>query len=184
MHASKTTRQNECNKNMTTITQFNARAKMRHDYSDMIQVRYPHPNGENFDTWVSGEEIMARLKTQDRERLIKSFSQKDLPQTRAALKKEAQKGMEAAKKKARRSFKDRLADVVGDQIGGNIFGDTLADNIRGVDSNVDPRERERQQWQNRLRDKAFRAMALELAWIDLAGTMPDEGDEAEPDDWI
>lgn len=157
---------------------------MRHDYSDMVQVRYAHPNGENFDAWVSGEEIMARLKTHDRERLIKSFSQKDLPQTRAAVKKELQKGLETGKKKAQRSLKERLADAVNDQIGGNIFGDTLADNIRGVDSNIDPYEREKALWQNRLRDEAFRKIALQLAWIQLEGTMPDEGSETESNDWI
>lgn len=169
---------------MTTQQQFHTRAKMRHDYSDMIQVRYIHPNGETFDTWVSGEEVMARLKTRDRERMIKSFSQKDLPQTRAALKKELQKGIEAGKKKARRSIKERLSDVVSDQIGGNIFGDTLADNIRGVDSNIEPHDREKALWQVRLHDKTFRTLVLELAWINLDGTLPDERDEKKLGDWV
>ncbi len=92
--------------------------------------------------------------------------------------------METGKEKAKRSLKDRLANTINDQIGGNIFGDTLADNIRGVDSNSDPHDREKTLWQSHLRDEAFRAIVLELAWIDLAGTMPDEGHEAEPDDWI
>jgi len=165
---------------MTTFNQFCARAKMRHDYSDMIQVRYPHPVGENFDAWVSGEEVMQRLDTQARERLIKSFSQKNWQEAKEAARQEIEKGQE----KARRSLKDRLADIVSDQIGDNIFGDTLADNVRGVDSNVDAYEREKAIWQNRLHDESFRTMALELAWINLAGTLPEENDEKNDDNWV
>lgn len=165
---------------MTTFNQFCAGAKMRHDYSDMIQVRYPHPSGENFDTWVSGEEVMQRLDTQARERLIKSFSQKNWPEVKDAARQELEKG----KEKVRRSLKDRLADVVSDQIGGNIFGDTLADNVRGLDSNADAYGREKAVWQDRLRDESFRAIALELAWIDLAGTLPEETDDTNLDDWV
>ncbi len=165
---------------MTNFNQFCAGAKMRHDYSDMIQIRYPHPNGENFDTWISGEEVMQRLDTQARERLIKSFSQKNWPEAKDALQQEVEKG----KDKARRSLKDRLADTISDQIGGNILGDTLADNVRGVDSNVDAYDREKAIWQNRLRDESFRAIVLELAWIDLAGSFPDENDEKSLDDWV
>jgi hypothetical protein len=80
-------------------------------------------------------------------------------------------------------LKDRLADMVEDNIGGNIFGDTLADNIRGVDSSADPREQEKALWQQRLTNDGFRAVTLELAWINLEGTFPDEP-TAEPDDWI
>lgn len=165
---------------MTHFNQFCNGAKMRHDYSDMLQVRYPHPNGEDFDAWVSGEEVMQRLDTQARERLIKSFSQKNWPEAQDALRQEVEKG----KDKARRSLKDRLADTLSDQIGGNIFGDTLADNVRGLDSNVDAYDREKAVWQNRLRDKSFRAIVLELAWIDLAGSFPDENDEKSLDDWV
>ncbi|MFQ5436779.1 MAG: hypothetical protein ACE5FD_18135 [Anaerolineae bacterium] len=165
---------------MTTYNQFRAGAKTRHDYADMIQVRYSHPNGEDFDAWVSGEEVMARLNTRDRERLIKSFSRKDWQEAKAALQRETEKG----KEKAKRSLKNRLADAISDQVGDNIFGDTLADNVRGVDSEQDPREREKALWQARLRDETFRALVLELAWISLEGTLPDEGDTAVADDWI
>ncbi len=164
---------------MTTFTQFCARAKMRHDFSDQIQVRYPHPNGENFDTWISGEEVMSRLKTMSREQLIQSFSRMNWTEAKAALQRE----MEEGKGKARRDLKERLAGVVEDSIGGNIFGDTLADNIRGVDSSVDPREQGEAVWQQRLHNDGFRAVALELAWINLEGTFPDEP-TAEPDDWV
>ena len=163
---------------MTSFIQFCAEAKMRHDFSDQIQVRYPHPAGENFDTWISGEEVMSRLKTMSREQLIHSFSRMDWTEAKAALQRELDQG----KDKARRSLKERLADVVEDNIGGNIFGDTLADNIRGVDSNADPRDQEKALWQQRLHNDSFRAVALELAWINLEGTFPDEP-VAEPDDW-
>lgn len=164
---------------MTTFIQFCAGAKLRHDFSDQIQVRYPHPTGENFDTWISGEEVMSRLKTMSREQLIHSFSRMNWTEAKAALQRELDEGQQ----KARRSLKERLAGLVEDNIGGNIFGDTLANNIRGVDSHADPREQEKALWQERLRHDAFRAVALELAWINLEGTFPAEP-TAEPDDWL
>ncbi|MCA9920014.1 MAG: hypothetical protein KC445_18785 [Anaerolineales bacterium] len=164
---------------MTTFIQFCAGAKMRHDFSDQIQVRYPHPSGENFDTWISGEEVLSRLKTISREQLIHSFSRMNWPEAKAALQRELDEGQQ----KAQRSLKERLAGIVEDNIGGNIFGNTLADNIRGVDSSADPREQEKALWQQRLHHDAFRAIALELAWINLEGTFPDEP-SAEPDDWV
>lgn len=164
---------------MTTFIQFCAGAKLRHDFSDQIQVRYPHPSGENFDTWISGEEVMSRLKTMSREQLIHSFSRMNWTEAKAALQRELDEG----KSKARRGLKDRLAGMVEDGLGGNIFGNTLADNIRGVDSDVDPREQEKTLWQQRLHNDGFRAVALELAWINLEGTFPDEP-TAVPDDWV
>lgn len=164
---------------MTTFIQFCAGAKLRHDFSDQIQVRYPHPTGENFDTWISGEEVLSRLKTMSREQLIHSFSRMNWTEAKAALQRELDEGQQ----KARRSLKERLAGMVEDNLGGNIFGDTLANNIRGVDSHADPREQEKALWQQRLRSDAFRAVALELAWINLEGTFPAEP-TAEPDDWL
>ncbi|MCB9006108.1 MAG: hypothetical protein H6656_01735 [Ardenticatenaceae bacterium] len=164
---------------MTSFIQFCAGAKMRHDFSDQIQVRYTHPTGEDFDTWISGEEVLSRLKTMSREQLIHSFSRMNWTEAKAALQNE----LDAGKRKARRGLKDRLADAVEGSLGGNIFGDTLADNIRGVDSNADPRAQEKAQWQQRLQDNSFQAVALELAWINLEGTFPDEP-TAEPDDWV
>lgn len=164
---------------MTTFVQFCAGAKMRHDFSDMIQVRYAHPVGEDFDTWISGEEVLSRLKTMSREQLIESFSRMEWREARDTLARE----WDAGKQKARRSLRDRLADAVQENVGGNIFGDVLADNIRGVDSSADPREQERALWRQRLQNEAFRAVALELAWINLAGTFPPEP-EVEPDDWV
>ena len=152
---------------------------MRHDFSDQIQVRYPHPSGENFDTWISGEEVMHRLKTISREQLVHSFSRMNWTEAKAALQRELDEGQH----KARRSLKERLAGLVEENIGGNIFGDTLADNIRGVDSSADPRQQEKALWQQRLQNDAFRAVALELAWINLEGTFPDEP-PTEQDDWV
>jgi hypothetical protein len=163
---------------MTTFVQFCARAKMRHDFSDMIQVRYPHP-GEDFDTWVSGEEVMSRLKTLSREQLIQSFSRMNWQEAKAAIQREIDSG----KKSARDHLLGRLADAVSDNVGGNIFGDTLVDKIRDVDGAADPRDQEKQLWQNRLQNDAFRAVLLELAWINLEGTLPDEQLD-EPDDWV
>lgn len=165
---------------MTNFNQFLTKAKTRHDYSDMIQVRYYHPNGDEFDTWVSGEEVMQRLDTKARERVVKSFSQKNWQEAKEALRVEFEKG----KQKAQHNLKNRLADIVSDQIGGNIFSDTLAANIRGHDSNIDPYERERAEWQTRLLDAEFRALVLQLAWITLEGTMPDEEGDEEAVDWV
>jgi len=165
---------------MTTFTQFCARAKMRHDYSDMIQVRYPHPNGEKFDAWVSGEEVMSRLKTASREQLIRSFSLMKWGEAKVALEREWQQ----AKDKGYEEFRQRSGDRFARNFGGHIFGDTAADAIRGVDSTVDPRDQEKQMWQAQLKDPAFRAITLELAWIDLEGAFPDEPADAEPDDWV
>ncbi|MCB8943447.1 MAG: hypothetical protein H6658_06805 [Ardenticatenaceae bacterium] len=164
---------------MTTFPQFARRAKMRHDFSDQIQVRYSHPHGEEFDTWISGEEVLARLKTASREELIKSFSQMNVEQAKRGIQKE----IEERKKQFRSDVMDRLGGLVEDNVGGNIFGDTLADNIRGRDSNRDDYAAEKQQWQNHLRDEAFRMVALQLAWTNLGDTLPDEG-AAEPNDWV
>lgn len=164
---------------MTTFRQFSEKARMRHDYSDQIQVRYSHPNGEDFDTWISGEEVMLRLNTQDRERLIKSIGRLDLREVRD----EAGKAIRKGKERAARELRDRLAETASDLAGDNIFGDTLADKIRGEGGDVHPHDREKQLWQSRLRDDSFRAVAIELAWINLEGTFPDERED-EPDDWI
>ncbi len=165
---------------MTTKTQFLAKAKARHHHKEMLQVRYPHPNGKNYDTFVSGEEAMSRLNTQAKDRLIKSFSTKNWEQAKSSLKKEWRKGQESSSKK----LKNRLGDFVQDKVGDNVFGDTLADNVRGVDSTKDPREVEKEMWQNRLHDTEFKEMILNLAWLDLEGSLPKEDDPDDADDWV
>lgn len=164
---------------LTNLQQFRSNAKMRHDFSDQIQVRYPHPNGEMFDTWISGEEVMQRLNSDSRERLIRSFRDKNWRKIRD----EASELIDEGKKRARGELKDRLADQLSQAMGDNIFGDTMADKIRGSDGSLDPHDQEKLMWQARLKDESFRDIALELAWIDLEGTFPDELSE-EPDDWI
>lgn len=93
---------------MTTYDQFRGGVRLRHDFSDMIQVRYAHPSGEAFDTWISGEEVMARLNTAARERLIKSFSTKNWQQASDAVREELDKQKQAGK----RRLTDRLAGAV------------------------------------------------------------------------
>jgi hypothetical protein len=165
---------------MTTQTQFLAKAKARHHHSDQIQVRYEHPNGKKYDTFISGEEAMSRLNTKAQDRLIKSFSTKNWEQAKRSLKGEMHKRKDVSGKK----IKNRLGDFVQDKIGGNVIGDTLADNVRGVDSTKDPRETEKELWQNRLHDTAFKDMVLNLAWLDLEGSLPKEDDPADADDWV
>ena len=166
---------------MTTFEQFASRTKMRHDWGDQIQVRYKHTNGENYDTWISGEEIMARLKTASREKLIKSFARLNMADSKKALNREIQKGRD----KTKRRFRDKLADTVSDNIGGNLLGDTLADKVRGVDSDIHPYDREKQMWQKRLNDPAFRIVALDMAWFNLEDSLPEsDTPPAEPDDWV
>lgn len=164
---------------MPTLAQFANRLKMRHDYSDMIQVRYIHPDGETFDTWISGEEVLSRLKTASREQLIRSFSTMKLDEAKSGIKHE----IEAQKDKQKQNLKERLAGKIEEAVGGNIFGDTLADNIRGVDSTVDPNAKEKAMWQSRLEQRPFRAIAIELAWFNLKGSLPEES-PPEPDDWV
>jgi len=163
---------------VTTREQFRAKAKARHDFSDQIQVRYVHPSGETFDTWVSGEEVMRRLDTKSRERVIRSLVRKDWRELRDA----GSEFIDEAQERARRGMRDRLADAVSDSLGDNVIGDALSDRVRGVDSDADPYKREKEVWQARLQDASFRAIALELAWINLEGTFPEEESE-EPDDW-
>ncbi|MEM7335510.1 MAG: hypothetical protein AAF490_25750 [Chloroflexota bacterium] len=164
---------------MPTLAQFANRIKMRHDYSDMIQVRYSHTDGETYDTWVSGDEVVARLKTMSREQLIKSFSTLNFEQAKASLEAE----ISAQKEKKKRNFFNKMADKVEDGIGGNLLGDTLANRIRGVDGDEHPLDRQKAYWQNKLTEDAFRAVAIDLAWFNLEDSLPEEP-KAEPDDWV
>jgi hypothetical protein len=164
---------------MTTFSQFCDRAKMRHDFSDQIQVRCPHPDGEDYDTWVSGEEVLQRLRSEAADKRLKGLSRLDWQEVRQA----GRDLPEQAKKKVGDRLKDRLADSIEGMIGGNIIGDSLADNIRGRDGNAGPRDLEKQKWQAYLQDEGFRAKVLELAWLNLEGSFPDTP-SVEPDDWV
>lgn len=165
---------------MTTFQDFSHQVKVRHDFSDQIQVRYSHPNGEDYDTWVSGEEVLQRLNSEAAEKRLKGLSRLDWQEVKNA----GQTIPEEAKRKLRDRFKDNLADRVSGMIGGNIIGDSLADNIRGRDANDDPRDLEKQKWQTYLQEAAFRAKIVELAWINLEGSLPDTPSKNDIDDWM
>lgn len=76
---------------MTTFQQFAARCKMRHDFEDQIQVRYRHPDGQDYDTWVSGLEAEHRLQAEVREQQLQTdlnqFTGQQLEQVPAGSKK-------------------------------------------------------------------------------------------------
>lgn len=165
---------------MTTFKEFAVKAKMRPDFGDMIQVRYVHSDGDDYDTWVSGEEVMQRLASETAEQRLRGISKLDWETIKEARERLPEEG----KKKIRRNLIDRLSDEVRGAIGGTVVGDSFADAISGRDSTEDPDELERDAWRQRLTDDDFRAKVLELAWIQLEGSFPDEDLPEEPDDWM
>jgi hypothetical protein len=161
------------------LTDFANRAKVRPDFGDMLQVRYRHTDGEEYDTWVSGEEVLQRLQSETAEERLRGLSRLDWQAIQAAKERLPDEGQ----KKLRRKLVDRFADEVEEAVGGNLIGDNLADAVRGRDSTADPYEAEREKWRTYLENEKFRAKVLELAWIQLEGSFPDEP-PAEPDDWM
>lgn len=87
-----------------------------------------------------------------------------------------------AKEKTKSWLLDNLANGFEDNLGGNLFGDSLADSIRGENDASTDLAKER--WMNLLHDEDFRAGVLELAWIQLEGSFPEDSHTEEPDDWI
>jgi hypothetical protein len=164
---------------MSAFSQFCARCKMRHDFSDMIQVRYHHPDGQRFDTWVSGEEVLQRLRSAAAEQRLKGLSRLDWQQIREAGKGLPQAGREKAEDEVRR----RLAGGVEDLLGDNLIGSSLADAVRGRPEDDDPVADERARWRGHLEDDRFRALVLDLAWIQLEGSLPDPP-AGDADDWV
>lgn len=165
---------------MTTFREFAVKAKMRPDFGDMIQVRYVHSDGDDYDTWVSGNEALQRLASETAEQRLRGISKLDWETIKEARERLPEEG----KKKLRRNLIDRFADEVKGAIGGNVIGDSFADAISGGDSTEDPEELERDAWRQRLTDDDFRAKVLELAWIQLEGSFPDDEIPEEPDDWM
>lgn len=163
---------------MTTLDQFRARSKTRHDFQDQIQVRYRHNDGEEYDTWVSGQEVLARLKSDAAEQRLKAIGRLDWQEIRQT----AEQLPQEAEQSLRDRLKNKLADTVEDALGGNPIGDELANKVRGRNPDQDPRDAEKQHWQTLLQDNTFRAKLLELAYIQLAGSFPEETNQ--PDDWI
>jgi hypothetical protein len=165
---------------MPTFKDFTTKAKIRPDFGDMIQIRYVHTDGDDYDTWVSGEEVLQRLASETAEQRLQGISQLDWD----AIEEAKDKLPEEGKKKLRRKLIDRLSDEVKGAIGGNVIGDSFADAISGRDSTEDPYEAEREKWRTHLKEPPFRAKVLELAWIQLEGSFPADDNPEEPDDWM
>jgi len=165
---------------VTTYEQFVAKCQTRHDFGDMIQVRYQHFDGQEYDTWVSGEEALGRLQSQAAEQRIQGLRRLDWDQVRKA----AEALPKEARRKAQRTFKDMLADGVDKALGGNPIGDTLAQAISGRHPDVEPTKAGKKYWQALLKWDDFRRTVLQLAWIQLEGSFPDNGTEVKTDDWL
>ena len=165
---------------MPTFPEFCRRAKMRHDFNDQIQVRYQHPDGQEYDTWVSGEEALHRLHTTGREQQLKRLSRLDWETIRQARHSLPPEG----KRRATEYGRDRLGDAVEDFIGGNIIGDSFSDAVRGHTRPDDPAAAERQKWQTHIQDDAFYAQVMELAYIQLDGSLPETPPSSPSDDWV
>ncbi len=163
---------------MMILKRFLQTAKMRHDFGDQIQVQYHHTDGEAYDTWVSGEEALKRLKTADREKKIKGFPWKSILNVGKTL-------PEKGKAEAKRQLRERLGDTLDDVVGDNVIGESWADAVRGRARPSDSYDATKQTWQTHLQDPTFRAQLLELAWLNLSGSFPDDTPTpTEPDDWI
>jgi hypothetical protein len=163
---------------MTTFAQFCARSKMRYDFGDKIQVRYHHRDGKDYDTWVSGEEVLQRLRSASAERRLRALRHLDWDDVREAKEQLPEEG----KKRLHDLFRDRLGDAVEGWIGGNIIGDSLAEAARGHERPAADEATER--WRQRLHEEPFRALVLELAWIQLRGSFPGEAGPADDDGWV
>ena len=165
---------------MTNFETFCARTKMRHDFADQIQVRYQHSDGEAYDTWVSGEEVMQRLRSEAAERRLRGLSRLNWEAIREAKDTLPREG----KDRLQDHVTDRLADGLEDVLGDNVIGESLADALRGGEQGEDD---DTALWRRRLQDEPFREKVLELAWINLRGSFPEEDGAdgaAEPDDWV
>lgn len=160
---------------MTTYEQFINRCKMRYDFDDQIQVRYKHSDGETYDTWVSGEEALSRIKSIEAEERLKALKNLNLDVLRKLKNELPEKG----KERAWTTLKDQMADIVGESIGGNLIGDNLEHVVRGYDI-----EKGQEYWLLLLKEPSFRVKVLELAWIQLEGSFPEDGSTEELNDWI
>lgn len=165
---------------MTSYNQFTATCKMRYDYDDQIQVRYQHSDGDFYDTWVSGSEALRRIKSKESEEQLKALKDLDLNALRQFTRELPEKG----RKRAWSTLKEQMGESVEEAIGGNLIGDILADAVRGVDDDIDPDELERQRWHLLLQNQAFKGQVLELAWIQLEGSFPDDDSFDGLDDWV
>ena len=164
---------------MTSFAIFRDNSKMRHDFADQIQVRYRHVNGEEYDTWVSGDEVLQRLSSEASEEKLRRLSRLDWRELRNAKEQLPEQG----KDKLEDTLVNRLADDVEDFIGGNVIGDNLADAVRGATREKRDSDDQKSRWVTLLGSEIFRMKVLELAWIQLEGSFPESNSRAEPDDW-
>jgi hypothetical protein len=165
---------------MTTFPQFCANCKMRHDFGDQIQVRYRHSNGEDYDTWVSGEEVLGRIRSGAAEKRLRGLLKLNWQEIQGAK----ERLPDEVKEKSKSWLLDILADGLEDNLGGNLIGDNLANSIRGEKDQDTSGELAKERWTTLLHDENFRAGVLELAWIQLEGSFPEDRSAEEPDDWI
>jgi hypothetical protein len=168
---------------MTDFLTFIREAKLRHDFDDQIMVRYV-TGGEHYDTWVSGDEVEQRLRSETREQQLRGLNQLALDDLRTLWDDLRANSPEMARTRAEQAIRERLAAALDEAIGGNLIGDGLANAVRGGAA-ADARDRQKQHWQSRLQAPAFRAKALELAWLNLRGSFPpeDRNNADRFDDW-
>jgi hypothetical protein len=164
---------------MTSFTDFRENSKMRHDFADQIQVRYRHVDGEKYDTWVSGDEVLQRLSSEASEEKLRRLSRLDVQELRKAKEQLPEQG----KDELEHSISSRLADKVEGFIGGNVIGDSLADAVRGDSVENHDSDDRKSRWVTLLRNEIFRIKVLELAWIQLEGSFPESDIPDELDDW-
>lgn len=89
-----------------------------------------------------------------------------------------------AKGKTERWLLDILANGLEDNLGGNLIRDSLAGAIRGEKDKNASTDMAKERWTKLLSDEFFRAGVLELAWIQLEGSFPEDSPTEGPDDWI
>jgi hypothetical protein len=164
---------------MTTIGDFKRRTKMRHDFSDQIQVRYQHPDGQFIDTWVSGDEVLTRLHSEAVEEDLRSIKSLNWNNILDIMEELPEKGQEYIE----RQFRVKLADEVDDVIGDNLLGDGFVEAIKGDASDQVPSEPDKSKWKSLLQMVPFREKVIELAWIQLEGSLPESQSGEEFDDW-
>jgi hypothetical protein len=127
---------------------------------------------------VSGSEVLGRIKSKAAEKRLRGLLNLNWQQIQEVK----ERLPDETKEKTKSWLLDILADGLEDNLGGNIIGDSLADSIRGENDASADLAKER--WMNLLHDERFRAGVLELAWIQLEGSFPEDSNAEEPDDWI
>jgi hypothetical protein len=165
---------------MSSFLYFCDNTRLRYDFDDQIQVRYTHSNGQEYDTWVSGEEVVHRLQSEHAEEMLEGLSNLDKTQLAELKARLPDLGRHAM----REYLINRIADELEEFIGGNIIGDNLSDALRNKLTDRPDQPDVAGFWKALLKDETFRLQVMSLAWIQLRGSFPEGGVAAEPDDWI